>query len=139
MSSAVADLPRGGPALTALLLTVDARGLGGAMLDQKEIDAVVRVMQTGMSVGAQVQTFEKRAAALLGKEHGVMVNSGSSALLLAVLHWSSSSLSSTASLPRTLLSSGGRGGGGADGGGDSCVCVALVGTILVNAFPIVPV
>ena len=57
---------------------------GGAMLDQKEIDAVVRVMQTGMSVGAQVQTFEKRAAALLGKDYGVMVNSGSSALLLAV-------------------------------------------------------
>ena len=57
---------------------------GGAMLDQKEIDAVVNVMQTGMSVGAQVQSFEKRAAALLGKKHGVMVNSGSSALLLAV-------------------------------------------------------
>ncbi len=33
MASAVADLPRGGPALTALLLAVDARGLGGAMLD----------------------------------------------------------------------------------------------------------
>ena len=33
MSSPVADLPRGGPALTALLLAVDARGLGGAMLD----------------------------------------------------------------------------------------------------------
>jgi len=33
MSSAVADLPRGGPALTALLLAVDARGLGGAILD----------------------------------------------------------------------------------------------------------
>ncbi len=57
---------------------------GGAMLDQTEIDAVVGVMQTGMSVGAQVQTFEKRAAALLGKDYGVMVNSGSSALLLAV-------------------------------------------------------
>ena len=57
---------------------------GGAMLDQKEIDAVVGVMQTGMSVGVQVQTFEKRAAALLGKDYGVMVNSGSSALLLAV-------------------------------------------------------
>jgi CDP-6-deoxy-D-xylo-4-hexulose-3-dehydrase len=41
-------------------------------------------MQTGMSVGAQVQSFEKRAAALLGKKYGVMVNSGSSALLLAV-------------------------------------------------------
>ncbi|MFM7785286.1 MAG: DegT/DnrJ/EryC1/StrS family aminotransferase, partial [Gammaproteobacteria bacterium] len=57
---------------------------GGAMLDQKEIDAVVNVMQTGMSVGAQVQSFEKRAAALLGKKYGVMGNSGSSALLLAV-------------------------------------------------------
>ncbi|WP_396220331.1 magnesium chelatase subunit D [Gemmatimonas sp.] len=33
MSSPVADLPRGGPALTALLLAVDARGLGGAILD----------------------------------------------------------------------------------------------------------
>ncbi|WP_373060915.1 magnesium chelatase subunit D [Gemmatimonas sp.] len=33
MSSPPADLPRGGPALTALLLAVDARGLGGAMLD----------------------------------------------------------------------------------------------------------
>jgi len=33
MSSAPADLPRGGPALTALLLAVDARGLGGALLD----------------------------------------------------------------------------------------------------------
>ena len=33
MSSPPVDLPRGGPALTALLLAVDARGLGGAMLD----------------------------------------------------------------------------------------------------------
>jgi magnesium chelatase subunit D len=33
MSSPHAELPRGGPALTALLLAVDARGLGGAMLD----------------------------------------------------------------------------------------------------------
>jgi CDP-4-dehydro-6-deoxyglucose reductase, E1 len=57
---------------------------GGAMLDQKEIDAVVNVMKTGMSVGAQVQSFESRCAKLLGKEYGVMVNSGSSALLLAV-------------------------------------------------------
>jgi hypothetical protein len=32
---------------------------GGAMIDQKEIDAVVNVMQTGMSVGTQVQSFEK--------------------------------------------------------------------------------
>ena len=33
MASPVTDLPRGGSALTALLLAVDARGLGGAMLD----------------------------------------------------------------------------------------------------------
>ena len=33
---------------------------GGAMIDQKEIDAVVKVMQNGMSVGENVQTFEKR-------------------------------------------------------------------------------
>ncbi|MBK6289713.1 MAG: DegT/DnrJ/EryC1/StrS family aminotransferase [Gammaproteobacteria bacterium] len=57
---------------------------GGAMIDQKEIDAVVNVMKTGMSVGEQVQTFESRCARLLGKEYGVMVNSGSSALLIAV-------------------------------------------------------
>lgn len=57
---------------------------GGAMLDQKEIDAVVGVMQTSMAVGAKVMEFEKRCAALLGKKHGVMVNSGSSALLMAM-------------------------------------------------------
>ena len=57
---------------------------GGAMLDQKEIDAVVKVMQTSMVVGEQTATFEKRAAKLLGKEYGVMVNSGSSALMLAI-------------------------------------------------------
>ena len=57
---------------------------GGAMLDQKEIDAVVRVMQTGMAVGTQVQTFEERCARLLGHRYGIMVNSGSSALLLAL-------------------------------------------------------
>lgn len=57
---------------------------GGAMLDQKEIDAVVNVMRTSMVVGEQVQTFERRCANVLGKEYGVMVNSGSSALLLAI-------------------------------------------------------
>ncbi len=57
---------------------------GGAMLDQKEIDAVVNVMKTGMSVGRQVQTFEKRCAEVLGHKYGVMVNSGSSALMLAM-------------------------------------------------------
>lgn len=57
---------------------------GGAMLDQKEIDAVVNVMQTSMAVGEKVMEFEKRCAQLLGKQHGVMVNSGSSALMMAM-------------------------------------------------------
>ena len=57
---------------------------GGAMLDQKEIDAVVNVMKTGMAVGEQTQTFEARCARLLGHQYGAMVNSGSSALMLAM-------------------------------------------------------
>lgn len=57
---------------------------GGAMLDQKEIDAVVGVMNSGMSIGKQVTTFEKRCAETLGHKYGVMVNSGSSALMLAM-------------------------------------------------------
>lgn len=57
---------------------------GGAMIDEREIEAVTRVMRTGMIIGEQVQTFEKRVAALLGHRHGIMVNSGSSALTLAM-------------------------------------------------------
>ena len=57
---------------------------GGAMLDEKEVDAVVNVMRTSMSVGQQVQSFEKRCAEVMGHKYGVMVNSGSSALMLAM-------------------------------------------------------
>jgi CDP-6-deoxy-D-xylo-4-hexulose-3-dehydrase len=57
---------------------------GGAMIDEREIAAVNQVMRTGMIIGEQVQTFEKRVAALLGHPYGVMVNSGSSALMLAM-------------------------------------------------------
>jgi len=59
---------------------------GGAMLDQNEIDAVVGVMQAeyGMVVGRKVGEFEHACAAVLGHKFGVMVNSGSSALMLAM-------------------------------------------------------
>jgi len=57
---------------------------GGAMLDEAEIEAVNAVMRTGMIVGEQVRTFEKRVAELLGHRYGIMVNSGSSALMLAM-------------------------------------------------------
>ncbi|HCS29623.1 MAG TPA: aminotransferase [Spongiibacteraceae bacterium] len=54
------------------------------MLDQKEIDAVVDVMKNGMAIGEKVVTFENRVAELMGHKHGIMVNSGSSALLLTM-------------------------------------------------------
>jgi CDP-6-deoxy-D-xylo-4-hexulose-3-dehydrase len=57
---------------------------GGAVIGEEEIAAVERVLRQGIAPGASVASFERRVAALLGKRHGVMVNSGSSALLLAM-------------------------------------------------------
>jgi CDP-4-dehydro-6-deoxyglucose reductase, E1 len=57
----------------------------GAYHDQREIDAVVEVLRTSMlDIGASVEALEARVAELLSKRHGVMVNSGSSALRLAI-------------------------------------------------------
>ena len=57
----------------------------GPVHDQREIDAVVKVLESGiMDLGVNVAEFERRGAALLAKAHGVMVNSGTSALWLAV-------------------------------------------------------
>lgn len=57
---------------------------GGAVLDDREIDAVVQTMRSGMAIGEAVRTFEDRCAQLMGKKYGVMVNSGSSALMMAI-------------------------------------------------------
>ncbi|MFK7894625.1 MAG: DegT/DnrJ/EryC1/StrS family aminotransferase [Myxococcota bacterium] len=59
---------------------------GGAMFDQAEIDAVMKQMSdpAGLVPGAKVCEFEARVAAYMGKRHGVMVNSGSSALTVAM-------------------------------------------------------
>ena len=56
------------------------------MHDQREIDAVVAVLQSPgrLAIGPEVAEFERRGAELLAKQHGVMVNSGTSALWLAV-------------------------------------------------------
>ena len=57
----------------------------GAVHDQREIDAVLEVLQqTTLDLGPRVAEFEHRGAELLAKRHGVFVNSGSSALRLAV-------------------------------------------------------
>ncbi len=59
---------------------------GGAMMGQAEIDAVTAVMRRehGLVVGEHVARFEQRVAALMGKRYGAMVNSGSSALMVAL-------------------------------------------------------
>lgn len=55
------------------------------VFDQREIQAVVDVLERGsFDLGPAVAQFEAEVAALLSKQHGVMVNSGTSALWLAV-------------------------------------------------------
>ncbi len=55
--------------------------------DEREIDAVVEVLRSGpqgLWPGRRVAAMEREVAALFGKRAGVMVNSGSSALYVAV-------------------------------------------------------
>lgn len=55
------------------------------MHDEREIAAVLEVLnETTLDLGPRVEEFERRGADLLAKRHGVFVNSGSSALRLAV-------------------------------------------------------
>jgi CDP-6-deoxy-D-xylo-4-hexulose-3-dehydrase len=57
----------------------------GPVHDEREINAVLEVLQSGLlDLGPKVAEFERRGAELLAKEHAVMVNSGTSALWLAV-------------------------------------------------------
>src|SRR5574344_1360500 len=52
---------------------------------QEEKDAAIAVINSGMTtMGKQVQEYEKMFAEKYGRKYGVMVNSGSSANLLAV-------------------------------------------------------
>ena len=55
--------------------------------DEREIDAVVEVLRSGpqgLWPGRRVVRMEREVAARFGKAHGVMCNSGSSALYLAL-------------------------------------------------------
>jgi CDP-6-deoxy-D-xylo-4-hexulose-3-dehydrase len=53
--------------------------------DEREIEAVLEVLRTSnLAIGPRVAELEGRVAELLAKRHGVMVNSGSSALRLAL-------------------------------------------------------
>ncbi len=65
-------------------LTVDFPHVpyGQTVHGQEEIDAVVEVLKTSTQMGKNVRGFEQKIADLYAKKHGVMVNSGSSALYL---------------------------------------------------------
>src|SRR3954451_9281865 len=57
----------------------------GPVHDEREIEAVLEVLRsTRLDLGPKVEEFEAKIAELLAKQHGVMVNSGSSALRLAI-------------------------------------------------------
>jgi CDP-6-deoxy-D-xylo-4-hexulose-3-dehydrase len=59
----------------------------GSVHDEEEIDAVLGVLRggaTALRIGRNVREFEREVAAHFGKRRGVMCNSGSSALYLAV-------------------------------------------------------
>lgn len=51
---------------------------------EEEIAAVTEVLRTSTQMGKNVREMEAKVAALFNKKHGIMVNSGSSALYLAV-------------------------------------------------------
>ena len=58
-----------------------------AVFDDAEIEAVTNLLRTGPSalrIGKKVAEMERQVATLFGKDSGVMCNSGSSALYLAV-------------------------------------------------------
>lgn len=56
---------------------------GYSVHGQEEIDAVVSVLKGNTALGDKTKAFEEKISALFGKKYGVMVNSGSSANLLA--------------------------------------------------------
>jgi len=66
---------------------VDRIFYSSSVHDEREIDAVVEVLRSGpqgLWPGRRVNAMERRVAERFGKARGVMVNSGSSALYLAI-------------------------------------------------------
>ena len=60
---------------------------GKAVYDNKEINAVLRVLKNDSLTlidGKKVKELEKKVSQIFGKKYGLMVNSGSSANLLAL-------------------------------------------------------
>lgn len=57
---------------------------GCSVHGEEEIAAVIAVLRSSTQMGSKVRSFERKIAETFGKAHGVMVNSGSSALFLSV-------------------------------------------------------
>ncbi len=57
---------------------------GKSVHNSDEIKAVVKTLKTSTQMGKNVRTFENKIALLFNKKYGLMVNSGSSALMLAM-------------------------------------------------------
>ena len=52
--------------------------------DHQEINAVLKKLKKSTQMGESVNSFEQKISKLFSKKYGLMVNSGSSALLLAL-------------------------------------------------------
>ena len=57
---------------------------GKNVYNTSEIKAVVRTLKKSTQMGVSVKKFEDKICSLSGKKYGLMVNSGSSALILAL-------------------------------------------------------
>ena len=57
---------------------------GKNVYDKREINAVLKTLKNSTQMGKSVETFESKIAKLFSKKYGLMVNSGSSALILAL-------------------------------------------------------
>lgn len=66
-----------------------AGGPGVGVIDDREIDLVVQALRTGQlfrhNPNSHVRAFEREAAARIGVEHALMVNSGTSALVCGLI------------------------------------------------------
>ena len=59
--------------------------VGQTVYDEKEKEAVIKVLDEGwLGVGKYADLFEKKVSQYIGHKYGIVTNSGSSALLLAV-------------------------------------------------------
>ena len=56
---------------------------GKLVYGKEEINAVTNLLKKGTQLGKNTYQFEKKIAKLFNKNYGLMVNSGSSALILA--------------------------------------------------------